>query len=32
MNKNIDKEEGKPAKASETRLKLFFKTLPYQIL
>ena len=27
MNKNMDKEEGKPARASETKFKLFFKTL-----
>ena len=27
MNKNMDKQEGKPARASETRFKLFLKTL-----
>ena len=27
MNKNMDKEEGNPARTSETRFKLFLKTL-----
>ena len=27
MNKNMDKEEGNPARASKTRFKLFLKTL-----